>query len=97
MLLNFTWIGNHNDAKASTTTTTKRVTRFRPRYDSLVALRPETTVRHKRIHIRKYKPVININGIKYELEKKMMWKAVYVMPLVLKRQDADRTPSFEYS
>lgn len=58
-------------ANAATTTTTSRVTRFRPRFESGDRLLAKTLVCHKRMHIRKYSPLIKINGITYELEKKV--------------------------
>ena len=67
-----TWMGNHNVAKANTTTTTSLVTRFRPRWDS-ADIFPPTTVCHKRMHIRRYRPLIRANGIRYDVEKNMIW------------------------
>lgn len=66
-----TCMGNQSNANAATTTNTNLVTRFRPRpLDSFVRL-CGTTVRHKR-NINAYKPLISVNGIKYELEKNIM-------------------------
>lgn len=77
--IQLTWIGSQSNAKAATTTNTKRVTRFRPRCDSFVRLW-STTVRQSR-SINAYRPLISVNGIKYELEKNIMWKAANEMPL----------------
>lgn len=96
IFFSLTWIGHHRDAKANTTTTTKRVTRFRPRCDS-ADICPLTTVRHKRLSIRKYKPLIKINGIKYELRKKMTWKAAKVKPLSMNLQAVSCSDLYSYS
>jgi len=61
-------IGNHRDANAATTITTIRVTRFLPRCDS-ADMRPPTPLCHNRDSILTYKPLIKINGNRYELEK----------------------------
>lgn len=84
-LIELTCIGSQRSAKAATTTNTSRVTRFRPRCDSFVRL-CGTTVRHSR-SINAYSPLISVNGIKYELEKNIMWKAANEMPPLLNTQN----------
>uniref|UniRef100_A0A182QME7 Uncharacterized protein n=1 Tax=Anopheles farauti TaxID=69004 RepID=A0A182QME7_9DIPT len=65
--------GNHREANAATTMTTKRVTRFLPFFDS--AERPPTELRHNRESIHMYKTLISISGTTYELSRNAMWKA----------------------
>lgn len=84
-LIELTCMGSQSSAKAATTTNTRRVTRFRPRCDSFVRL-CGTTVRHSR-NMNAYSPLIRVNGIKYELEKNMMWKAANEMPPLLNTQN----------
>lgn len=84
-LIELTCIGSQRSAKAATTTNTSRVTRFRPRCDSFVRL-CGTTVRHN-LSINAYSPLISVNGIKYELEKNIMWKAANEIPPLLNTQN----------